>query len=264
MKSIAVYFSVVVLIMLFGVYGCSEDNPTEPKTITFSVDGFNVSIYNMWGDGSVHTENLQGLISFDQTVSRNNETHILKWTNIVCNYNQNCVVSFNVNIDGKDYRYPDGAPSNGAEYEVKFMINDTNYSYKESCGYVNHPYMIYLPAEGGGLEQYSVLASETNADCMSGTNTIVISFVNNPTWHLNIVYMDEYGENLFFFGPNVNIAILTNRAVVGGHVTFSITGPITTYDNNYTLSNLFVSAENYGEVDLSKAIGIEEMIIGNQ
>ncbi|HEY4612492.1 MAG TPA: hypothetical protein VII11_05880 [Bacteroidota bacterium] len=100
----------MAVVMLTGLFtACSEDEATEASSassICFSVDGFNVTVRNLWSGGGSYSTNVQGLAAFSETVSQNNETHSLQWTNIQNNYTTYTVTSFNVKIDGKDYSYP--------------------------------------------------------------------------------------------------------------------------------------------------------------
>jgi hypothetical protein len=98
----------VVAIFMMQYTSCSKDNPANPSapSICFTVSGFNVSVNNMWKNGTAQTENVQGLISFSSTVSTGSESHKLDWTNIKNDYITYTVTSFNVKIDGVDYSYP--------------------------------------------------------------------------------------------------------------------------------------------------------------
>lgn len=89
------------------ILSCSKKSGTgSDSAICFTVGGFVVTVHNMWSDGSAYSVNVQGRISFNREVTRNNETHTLEWTNINNNYNINAVTSFDVKIDGRDYSYP--------------------------------------------------------------------------------------------------------------------------------------------------------------
>ena len=86
---------------------CSSNNPAGPSaSICLSVSGFYATVNHVWRGGGNQTENVQGLISFNSTVSSNNETHVFQWTNIVNNYTTFTTTSFNVNVDGVNYSYP--------------------------------------------------------------------------------------------------------------------------------------------------------------
>jgi hypothetical protein len=202
----------------------------------------------MWSDGSVHEVDVQGRLGFDQTVTRNNETHSLSWSNIVCNYQQNCVIRFDVKIDGKNYYFPEGRGDEPAEYKIEFILNDTSYTYLASCGYLEHPYMYYLPKTDQYAEQYNIIGSNTSDDCKENINTIIIGIVNNNGWQVNILHFNE-SESVYFYLAEFNISLLTNKDIAGGHVTFMISGPIQNFDGSQTISDIFVSAENLGELN---------------
>ena len=88
------------------IQSCSKKSTEPDKAICFNVSGFNVYVHNMFSSGYTHHVNVQGLASFDETVSVDSETHSLEWTDITNNYDIFAVTSFNVKIDGKDYSYP--------------------------------------------------------------------------------------------------------------------------------------------------------------
>ena len=90
------------------VVSCGGGSPAAPSSssICFSVSGFNVTIPNLFKGGGSYNTNVEGLAGFTQTVSQNNESHSLVWTNIQNNYTTRTVDSFNARIDGKDYSYP--------------------------------------------------------------------------------------------------------------------------------------------------------------
>ena len=98
----------LVVVFLAIAQACGGDDPTEPasRPICFTVSGFNVSVANMWRLGGSYQTNVQGLASFNETVSQSGETHTLVWTNIVNNYTSFVVTSFSVAIDGRSYSYP--------------------------------------------------------------------------------------------------------------------------------------------------------------
>jgi hypothetical protein len=99
----------IALVLFVALYtSCNKDNPADSSapSICFTVSGFSVSVNYMWKSGSVQTENVQGLISFNSTVSSGGESHKLDWTNIKNDYTIYTVTSFNVKIDGVDYSYP--------------------------------------------------------------------------------------------------------------------------------------------------------------
>lgn len=109
MKNIKTYLLCILITMLFCfALACKKDEPTETEasSICFTVDGFVVTVHNVWSGGQTHTVNVQGLASFDEEVSMGGETHTLEWTNIVNDYGSGVVVSFDVKIDGNDYSYP--------------------------------------------------------------------------------------------------------------------------------------------------------------
>ena len=99
----------VCLVTLVFLVSCGGDSPSAPSStssICFNVSGFSVSIVNLFRNGSPYSTNVQGLAGFNETVSQNNETHSLQWTNIRNNTTTRTVDSFNVRIDGRDYSYP--------------------------------------------------------------------------------------------------------------------------------------------------------------
>ena len=99
----------VCLLILFYSISCGGDSPSAPSSassICFNVSGFNVSVANLFRNGTPYSVNVQGLTGFNETVSQNNETHSLQWTNIRNNNTTRTVDSFNVRIDSRDFSYP--------------------------------------------------------------------------------------------------------------------------------------------------------------
>ncbi|MBN2031249.1 hypothetical protein JW824_13525 [bacterium] len=100
------------LILFSSMLCCDKKNPSEAEeqdqdsSLCFTVDGFDITVHNLWSYGGSYTVNCQGIVSFKVVTSVGNESHTLEWTNISNNYNTFTVDSFNVKIDGKDYSYP--------------------------------------------------------------------------------------------------------------------------------------------------------------
>lgn len=244
MKNVKNYLLCVLMMMLICfILSCDKASPTqsEPNVICFTVDGHSVTLSNFWNDGTSYTKNVRGLISFNATTTRNNETHNLIWTNIVSDYNR--VYSFNVKIDGEDYSYPRDKCGGGPEYKIEFKLNGTTYRYEEACGQPYYPYGYYHAARGNMPEQYNIIGSETIADCNANKNTIMINFSNVNGWLLGIHYYDANGNSINFNTLNVDISILQNRDAIGEEMSASISGPIQTHDGANTLSDLSFSVE---------------------
>ncbi|MCK4427071.1 MAG: hypothetical protein KAW16_01155 [candidate division Zixibacteria bacterium] len=239
MKDFLLCISIMMLICLTS--SCSKDKPTESKSkaspICFTVDGFKVTVHNMWSDSEAHTVNMKGFVSFNSTVSRNNETHKLEWTNIISDYIT--VLSFDVRIDGRDYSYP--KDKCGPKDEISFKLNDKLHSYKESWGSRHHPYGYYVEANDSIPEQYVIVGSKTTADYQANKNRIIIGFVKNNRWDLLILYYDENGNTTDFCSLGIDISILTNKDTVGAQMSASIPGPLESGDN--TLSGLVFLVE---------------------
>ncbi len=98
-------------LMLIATQACGGgggDESTGPSqaAICFSVNGFDVTVANLWNGGGSQTVNVRGLAAFDQTISRGSESHTLQWTGIQNNYTTQRVDAFNVRIDGRALSYP--------------------------------------------------------------------------------------------------------------------------------------------------------------
>lgn len=228
---------------------CSKKNPTESpdgaNSICFTVNGFEVKIHNMWNNGSDYSKNVQGLLSFDATISMNNETHTFKWTNIKNDYGRSTVISFDVNIDGKDYHYP--KDKCGGQNVITFKLNGKSYEYYECCiGSYSYPYGVYTEAYDYFNEQYNIWGSMSfNADPEGIKNAIEISFVkggSSTQWWLWIRYYNELGNSISF-DTTVDISVLQNRNNIGGQMSASIPGPFISNDNSSTLSDLHFLVE---------------------
>ncbi|MCK4817351.1 hypothetical protein KA005_16395, partial [bacterium] len=108
-----------------------------------------------------------------------------------------------------------------------------------------YPWGDYTEAYDYTPEQYNIFGSKTNSDFGSGKNTITISFVkwSGDEWGLLIYYYDENGNSISFSSPDIDISILKNRDAIGEQMSVSIPGPIISYDNADTLSNLDLLVE---------------------
>lgn len=244
MKNIENYLLCFLMMMLLCfILSCEKESPTQPEAnaVCFTVDGKVVTLHNFWNNGTSYTKDLEGRISFYETTTRNNETHTLEWTNIVSDYN--FVFSFDVTIDGEDYGYP--RDKCGPIEEIVFKLNGKLYNYLESGDRRPYPWGDYTEAYDYTPEQYNIFGSKTNSDFGSGKNTITISFVkwSGDKWGLLIYYYDENGNSISFSSPDIDISILKNRDAIGEQMSVSIPGPIISYDNADTLSNLDLLVE---------------------
>jgi len=232
-----------MMMLLCFIFSCEKDSPTQPEAnvVCFTVDGHTVTLNNFWNDGTSYTKDLEGRISFDETTSRNNETHTLEWTNIIGDNNN--VFSFDVTIDGKDYSYP--SDKCGPIEQIVFKLNGQLYNYLESGNSRPYPWGDYTEAHDYTPEQYNIFGSKTVSDFNTGKNTITISFINSGgnNWFLLIYYYDENGNSISFSSSVNDISILKNRDAIGEQMSASIPGPIISYDTPDTLSDLDLLVE---------------------
>lgn len=246
MKNIKIlYPCFLIIVCIYFLLSCSKDNPTESQeAICFTVDGHDVTVHNLWKDGTSYTKNVGGLLSFNETTNRNNETHTLEWTNIQSDFEK--VYSFDVNIDGKSFRYPEnacGEVPNVIFNQVSFRLNGNLFTFGESCGLRNYPHGYYVEAYQNTPEQYNIFASNSTDDCQLQKNTIIITFYNINGWKITLQYFDETGNVLQFLSYNVDISNLINRDIIGEQMSFNMAGPLSSVDNTYSISELSISVE---------------------
>lgn len=243
-------FYCVLLLMVFHLSGCSEDDATGPDnpSVCFTVSGFEVTIYNMWEDGSDWSKNLRGYVSFNQTVSMNDETHSLDWSNIENNYTLNRTTAFDVKIDGTNYSYPEDAcegeePPEEATNYISFKVDGTQYFYEESDGQPGHPNGYYYPEQGSRPEQYIIVGALTSGISQPVSSKIIIGFINANGWFVDIIFYDENANILSFRLPSIDISVLQNRDNIGQQMTAKITTPINSPDTESVLTDLEFSVE---------------------
>ena len=244
MKNVENYLLCVLMMMLICfILSCDKASPTqsEPNVVCFTVYGHSVTLHNFWNNGTSYTKNVGGLISFNATITENNETHTLEWTNIISDLNS--VFSFDVIIDGEDYSYP--RDKCGPTEEIVFKLNGTLYNYLESGGSRPYPWGYYTEAYDYTFEQYNIFGSKTLSDFNACKNKTTISFVKESSdrWDLLINYYDENGTRIFFSSPDIDISILKNRDIIGEQMSASIPGPIISDVNANTLSDLDLLVE---------------------
>ena len=105
MKNILIF--IFISLSFFVIIGCDTVEPD--KEITFSVSGRNITIYNLFKDGSSWTVTVEyDVYQFIEKVTSQGENHTLEFSKIQWNYynpDPPKIISFNVIIDGKVYNY---------------------------------------------------------------------------------------------------------------------------------------------------------------
>jgi hypothetical protein len=97
-------------IIIVSCWSCSENNPAGPEKepVCFTVSQYTatVTVDHFWNSGASQQIDLSGgATEGTVTVTRENESHTLHFTNI---YKISGVIqSFDVVIDGKSYSYPE-------------------------------------------------------------------------------------------------------------------------------------------------------------
>lgn len=224
--------SILMIVLLCLTLSCATGPGAAP--ICFNVNGYWVTVMNFWSDGGSEGFDLSGGYTWrTDEITMGNETHTLKWTDIERDM-YGYVISFNVKIDGKDYSYP-WDKCNGHN-EIVFKLNGTLYRYKESCGSRPYPFGYYIEGNDSVPEQYIIFGSKTTTDCEENKKVIIIGFVNDNVWNLNILYYDENGNSILFSSYDIDISLLENRDSIGEQMSASIPGPFISGEN--TLSDL--------------------------
>jgi len=241
--------AIILLSLLLCVLSCKEESPTESAPpITFSIDGHKVTVHNLWKSGGSHTANTEGLISFIETVTRDNESHTLEWSNIV--HEWLAVTRFDVVIDGKDYRYPEPVRGNLPYDLIRFRLNGVNYDYRSAYSEDSKPYAMYTPADTAlhRRETYYLIAARSVDDHKNRINFLTIMAVNYPlppyyysSWRINFLNTDNSGVTNNIAGGTVDIAELIGRGTVGAQIWGRLPGPF--IDGTDTVSNVEFSVK---------------------
>lgn len=241
-KNTSLLFLGLILLSTLFLSCSKDDNPVEPKSqICFTVSGTNVTIENFWKNGSSYSKDIGGLLSFDQTVNINNETHTLSWQEISTDYQTHTVVSFKVTIDGVEYHYPRDKCGGGVEYLVKFKINGTQKTYKANCLTRNYPCGCYSSAVGSYPEQYNIFGSASVSSCQSQRDLIIIGLLHSESWSVEIQYYDENGNSFSFHIAPIDISILNTA---NNQFQAVIPGSASNGNGTKTISEISFLAEN--------------------